>query len=85
MDSYGELDKYAVSWKKKLAGSGTRRKKRGAYVRTPLPTRRQVLALIAALIPEFAFAKTRDKNRLSLILPPSNLALRPEENTVVPK
>jgi arginase len=47
---------------------------------TPLPTRRQVLALIAALIPELALAKARNNNRLSLILAPSNLGLRPEKN-----
>jgi arginase len=49
-------------------------------VTTPLLTRRQVLAVVAALIPEFAFAKARDKSRLRLILAPSNLGLRPEKN-----
>lgn len=47
---------------------------------TPLLTRRQVLAVVAALIPEFAFAKALDKRRLSLVLAPSNLGLRPEMN-----
>jgi hypothetical protein len=49
-------------------------------VTTPLLTRRQVLAVVAAVIPEFAFAKALAKRRLSLVLAPSNLGLRPEEN-----